>query len=67
MERYEKLETIDPMPDAMVRSFTCYLCGKEHLQRGRIVQLWLRPSMRLVVAAFDCYVADVANVEHEAR
>lgn len=42
MTEFEIIETINPPPDAMVRSFHCQICDKQHLQIGEIVRIWVK-------------------------
>ena len=37
----ELIEITDPPSDAMVRSFHCCICDKQHLKKGRIVRVWV--------------------------
>jgi hypothetical protein len=41
MSRIELIETFDPQPDAMVRSFHCVVCNKQHLQTGVLARVWV--------------------------
>ena len=37
----ELIETFDPQPEAMVRSFHCAVCDKQHLQTGTLARVWV--------------------------
>ena len=41
MSQIEIIEVIDPKPDAMVRSFHCAICDKQHLRTGKIARVWV--------------------------
>jgi hypothetical protein len=41
MSRIELIEIFDPPPDAMVRSFHCAVCDKQHLQTGALARVWV--------------------------
>lgn len=41
MPKIELIETIDPPTDAMVRTFHCAVCDKDHLQSGPIARVWV--------------------------
>lgn len=51
---YEVINWIDPIPDALVRQMTCYICGKRHLQTGRIANLWIPKYEHSTQAAESC-------------
>lgn len=40
--KYELIETIDPPADAMVRTFHCAICDRQHLQKGQIARVWVK-------------------------
>ena len=41
MPKFELIETINPPADAMVRTFHCQICDKQHLQTGEIARVWV--------------------------
>ena len=41
MSQIELIETFDPQPEAMVRSFHCAVCDKQHLQTGTLARVWV--------------------------
>lgn len=41
MPKFELIEKIEPPTDAMVRSFHCQICDKQHLQTGELVRVWV--------------------------
>lgn len=58
MNTYELIEVNDPAPDAMVRSFHCVICDKQHLQAGPIADVWVNYQEGYRTQAhLDCYQA----------
>jgi hypothetical protein len=41
MSAIELIEVFDPIPEAMVRSFHCAVCDKQHLQKGKLARVWV--------------------------
>jgi hypothetical protein len=41
MSRIELIKTFNPPPAAMVRSFHCAVCDKQHLQTGVLARVWV--------------------------
>lgn len=58
---YEIIEVIDPPADAMVRKFHCYVCNKDHLQKGKIVILWVKFQDGYRTQAAEVCVNDETN------
>jgi len=53
----ELIEYTNPPWDAMVRSFHCCICDKQHLHKGRIVRVWVGGAGGYAAqAAEDCWL-----------
>lgn len=56
MSAVELIEVIDPQPEAMVRTFHCAVCDKQHLQTGQIARVWvLYQDGYASQAALECF------------
>ena len=55
MSDYEVVEVLDQPEGAIVREMTCYVCGKRHMQTGKIARVWvLFQEGYMTNAALEC-------------
>lgn len=56
--KFEIIETINPQADAMVRTFHCAICDKQHLQTGEIARVWVSAAGGYSAnASMECFNA----------
>lgn len=64
--KIELIETFDPQPEAMVRSFHCAICDKQHLQTGELARVWvLYQEGYAAPASLACFNAIQQTVNEE--